>query len=137
MKKTLLLALVLIACEKEGLFSQQDASGARRGPTVAFDASPSRDLTPDKESPSSLDTRPDLPRDLVVDLSKTDLQPDTTPLSIGTKCLKPADCQSGFCTDGVCCAVEKCIDTCVPGSSYACAPYTGFTCSPLGTCRGF
>jgi hypothetical protein len=144
MKKTLLLTLVLIACEKEGVFSWYDASSARRGPSLELDAGtpvidalPAKDLPFAKEASVPPDTVADLLRDITPDLNRLDLQPDVTPLSTGTKCSKSSDCQSGFCTDGVCCVVEKCVDTCIPSATYACAPYMGFTCSPLGTCRGF
>ena len=94
----------------------------------------SSDLTLDL-SPSDLvvDTSPDLKPDLKPDLSSPDLSPN---LPIGTVCIHNNDCRSSFCTDGVCCDVAKCVDTCTPGSS-TCTPYNGFTCAPYGTCRGY
>jgi hypothetical protein len=143
MRKILLISLILFACEKEGVF-HHDASDPRRGSVEKVDARlpivdslDTKDILLDKEISITLNTRPDLLQDTSPDTSRIDLPLDATPLTTGTKCAKSTDCQTGFCTDGVCCVVEKCVDTCVPGSSYGCAPYMGFTCAPLGTCRGF
>ena len=72
--------------------------------------------------------------DLKLDLPTPDLTP-TRPL--GTLCGSNDECSSSFCTNGVCCNVASCFDTCVPNGITTCAPYNGFTCAPLGTCRGY
>ena len=84
---------------------------------------------------------PDLLPDVVVSLGpndKPDLNsPDLPPnLPLGSPCSLPSACHSNFCTDGVCCEVEKCLP-CVPTATSSCAPYAGYTCAPSGTCRGF
>jgi hypothetical protein len=96
-------------------------------PYLAPDLSP--DLTPNRT--------PDLAPDLTPDSKPDSRSPDTSPnLPLGTSCSRNTDCNSSFCTNGVCCNVAVCLDTCVPGTS-TCAPYSGFTCAPYGTCRGF
>lgn len=106
---------------------QQQPSTPDVSPGLGPDVSP--DLRPDLAP----DFGPDLGLDLRKDLSTPDLSPN---LPQGTSCSRNSDCRSSFCTDGVCCEVAKCVDTCIPGSS-ACTPYNGFTCAPFGTCRGF
>lgn len=91
------------------------------------------DLPPDLiRVDSSPDLLTDIPPDLLRDTSKSDLALN---LSLGTTCISGNDCNSGFCTNGVCCQVSICMDTCPPGGS--CVPYNGFTCAPYGTCRGY
>lgn len=102
--------------------ARQSPSDASEAPADASEANPPPDLPKDL-------TPPDLTRDLP--------PPDLTPkLNVGTTCSTSAQCGSGHCTDGVCCTVDKCVDTCVPTTT-ACPPYNGFTCAPYGTCRAF
>jgi len=89
------------------------------------------DSSPDRLVYRFPDTSPDL---TVPDLASPDLAPT---LPSGSPCTHNKECDSTFCTDGVCCDVAKCVNTCIPNGITACAPYNGFTCAPYGTCRGF
>jgi hypothetical protein len=102
------------------------------------------DLTPETnpdltklDSIVTSDLEPDTRSNLNPDAKKDSSSPDLNRnLPLGTTCSRPSDCNSTYCTDGVCCTVALCVDTCTPGSS-GCTPYAGFTCAPYGTCRGF
>lgn len=69
-------------------------------------------------------------------------------LPFGSRCLRASQCQSGNCTDGVCCASAACSGACrtcdgqVPGSCSAARPGTdphgdcgSYTCDVNGSCR--
>lgn len=157
----LYLLIFIASCSHEGAtVPSQDASPLdnidvvglssppHRGPAPRYadtsDASllagPDTIVTPDTCSDISPDRTPDL--FVVADTRpierKPDLAPDLTPKQDnGIPCGGHDQCMSGFCTDGVCCQVTKCVDTCVPSYGGTCAPYNGFTCAPYGTCRGY
>ena len=82
------------------------------------------------------DVAPDLsiPADARQDLFVHDLAPKSP---IGSNCVDSPQCASGFCTNNVCCNVAQCVDTCVPDGITTCPTYSGWTCSPYGTCRGY
>jgi hypothetical protein len=104
------------------------------------------DLLTDLFSDSQVAALPDLsPPDLLPDdvvSLRTDTKPDLNSpelppnLPLGSPCSRPSACHSNFCTDGVCCEVEKCLP-CVPTATSSCAPYAGYTCAPSGMCRGY
>jgi len=86
-----------------------------------------------------IDTSPDLTRDSTIpDLPRDLATPDSAPRkSLGTSCGNPDQCSSGYCTNGVCCSVALCYDTCVPSAINSCPVYNGWTCAPSGTCRAY
>ena len=163
MKTTSILYLLIFAtsCSHEGAtVPQQDASPLddievsnvpsppHRGPAPRYASDSDASLLTGPDAIVAPDTCPDLSPDQTPDLFvgsdtlpinlKPDLAPDLPPKQDnGIPCGGHDQCMSGFCTDGVCCRVAKCVDTCVPSYGGTCAPYNGFTCSPFGTCRGY
>jgi hypothetical protein len=147
-----LIVLMGMGCSPEGNFSLDgcvDSSGPRRGSDgdakVEFDTitdlqvevSDSRAVI---DSLTILDLAPlDLPKETSIDVLKIDLSNDTTVIRLpqGSICNNNSQCSSGYCTDGVCCSVAKCIDTCMVSGGTNCPVYNGFTCSPFGTCRAY
>ena len=153
--------IVLMGCSPEGNFSLDgsvDSSGPRRGSDgdakvpveaindlrVEVSDSTISDLISDSKAVADSLTVPDLapldlPRETSVDVLQTDLSIDTTVIKSpqGSTCSNNSQCSSGYCTDGVCCSVAKCIDTCVVSGGTNCPVYNGFTCSPFGTCRAY
>jgi hypothetical protein len=127
-------------------------------PSVEPDSGLTSDGGIDGDNPSEAG-RPDLNVDRVVDVTVADGSAvDTTRLDVpatkqnGTLCTTTAECQSGFCTDGVCCASE-CKEVChscnLAGQAGHCAPaWPGTdprencsedderTCKKTGACDG-
>jgi len=114
------------------------------------DSQPDSSFLPDHQA--DLSDNSDLPTDLTsdrvgssqdvagdaisADLAR-DLADSSSKKPLGTHCGNPSQCASGFCTDGVCCAVALCRDTCVPSFINYCPVYNGWTCAPGGTCRAY
>ena len=150
MKTTTILWLLLCGCAVDDVAISHWRGPAPSSSSAADASSPvvpdvqGRDPRPD----SSL--LPDLPTDHQSDLAEsldlpTDLLPDldlgaldsSSKRILGTRCGSPSQCASGHCTDGVCCQVAECHDTCVPSSINSCPVYLGWTCAPAGTCRAY
>jgi hypothetical protein len=109
---------------------------------------PSEKTTPDLcDASPHLDADPSIPPDAQPDLLLSDVHTDAeqdlsthdlAPKSpIGSNCINSLQCTSGFCTNNVCCNVAQCVDTCVPDGITTCPTYSGWTCSPYGTCRAY
>jgi hypothetical protein len=137
MKTTTILWLLLCGCAVDDVKIH-----TWRGPAPTFspaaDASLDLpiDLPPDL-SIEAVDSRPVLAGDASdSDLSR-DLADSSSKRSLGTRCESPSQCANGHCTDGVCCQVAECHDTCVPSSINSCPVYLGWTCAPAGTCRAY
>lgn len=157
MKKHIVLLSLLLgslpACEPEGIdlpdaWVADPSPGSKalpdRGPapnpSVALDAGISQTEIADARTASSLDSQ----GDGSATQSKPDLlpsiQPDLAPpakLPLGTACGKSNECLSGFCTDGYCCGVSTCLDSCIAAAISPACPYAyaySCSCGSAGSC---
>lgn len=101
-------------------------------PDVPVDTAPDSllDLAAEPAADLAADAPPDVPKDLPIDAASeppVDLAPDRAPL--GAPCTSPAQCASGFCTDGYCCVSAACSNAC-----FTCA--AGVNGKMPGTCEG-
>lgn len=143
-----LIVWVSGSCEKEGL-SQQSGSRGREEKTLDASVDVQVDLKKIesdtltdlpivvKNDAEIRDSKVEIVPDLKNDTRTPDTKIDTEILGIGSACRNSESCSGGHCTDGVCCTVSKCVDTCIPSATSSCPVYSGWTCAPYGTCRAF
>ncbi len=107
-------------------------SFALGGCSVATDAESTADTPTESMANTPADPAADMPAESAVG----SIAIDTLASGIGQACSQDADCESGSCADGVCCATAcngECEACNVPGQVGTCTPHAAGT-DPEGEC---